>query len=554
MTWNHRARASVWRGALLTAVLATVAIAAAPAWAAAEWSMSGQSYTNWRYQPAEKKLGPANVGGLHQLWATNLGGSISATPAVVDGAVYVPDWGGNISKVNAATGAIVWSKSVAALVGVTGAKSRTSPAVSGNSVIIGTQLGAYLVSLDKNTGAVQWKTQLDAHPAAIITMSPTIQAGVIYDGVASLEENMATDPNYVCCSFRGSAVAVDLKTGAIKWKTYTTVGPPPNPQAPDDRYSGAAVWGSSPAVDTKRKSVYYATGNNYTAPFSVLACEDQYRAAHPEVPPTAPDPCETQDNGNYVDALLSLDMDTGQIKWAHKLQGFDAWTVACIPGFQTSCPSPYGPDYDFGQGPMLIPTAAGDIVAAGQKAGVMWGLEADTGAIRWGTQGGPGSTLGGMQWGSATDGKRIYFQVTNLNATSRTLTNPPSDSPATSTAGLWGAIDPATGAILWQTADPNGSIDLGAPSVANGVVYVSSMRRTLFPFGGQFLLDATPGVHPSMLALDAATGRRLWTFDSGLGVNAGAAIADGTLYWGSGYSVFAPFLGDFGGQLYAFGR
>jgi len=57
-----------------------------------------------------------------------------------------------------------------------------------------------------------------------------------------------------------------------------------------------------------------------------------------------------------------------------------------------------------------------------------------------------------------------------------------------------------------------------------------------------------------MLALDAATGQRLWTFDAGAGVNAGAAIADGALYWGSGYSVFAPFLGDFGGQLFGFGR
>src|SRR5262249_50007053 len=157
---------------------------------------------------------------------------------------------------------------------------------------------------------------------------------------------------------------------------------------PDDRYSGAAVWGSSPAVDTKRKSVYIATGNNYTAPFSVLACEDQYHADHPEVPPTAPDPCELQGNGNYVDAIMSLDMNTGAIKWANKLQGFDAGTVACIPGFSTSCPSPYGPDYDFGQGPMLIPTSNGDVVAAGQKAGIMWGLDADTGAVKWGTQGG----------------------------------------------------------------------------------------------------------------------------------------------------------------------
>ena len=41
---------------------------------------------------------------------------------------------------------------------------------------------------------------------------------------------------------------------------------------------------------------------------------------------------------------------------------------------------------------------------------------------------------------------------------------------------------------------------------------------------------------PTMLALDAANGRVLWTFASGASVNAGAAIVDGTVLWGSGYA------------------
>ena len=42
-------------------------------------------------------------------------------------------------------------------------------------------------------------------------------------------------------------------------------------------------------------------------------------------------------------------------------------------------------------------------------------------------------------------------------------------------AGSWAALDPATGAILWQVADPNGAVDLGPLAVAKGVVYVDSM-------------------------------------------------------------------------------
>ena len=127
--------------------------------------MSGQGITNWRYQPNETEIGTGLAGTLRPAWVDSLAGDISATPAVVDGAVYVPDWGGNISKLDADTGAVIWSKSVATLTGVAGAISRTSPAVSGNSVVFGTQRGGRLVSVDKNTGTSSGVTQLDCAPA-----------------------------------------------------------------------------------------------------------------------------------------------------------------------------------------------------------------------------------------------------------------------------------------------------------------------------------------------------------------------------------------------------
>jgi polyvinyl alcohol dehydrogenase (cytochrome) len=148
-----------------------------------------------------------------------------------------------------------------------------------------------------------------------------------------------------------------------------------------------------------------------------------------------------------------------------------------------------------------------------------------------------------MEWGSATDGKRIYFAVANFNfpSVSWDMVNPPKGTPTSSSAGSWGAIDPATGATLWQTADPNGSIDLGPVSVANGVVYASSM-------GALF----APTAQPTMFALDAANGKQLWSFTSGGSVNAGPAIANGTLYWGSGYSHLG--FGGANNKLFAFSR
>jgi polyvinyl alcohol dehydrogenase (cytochrome) len=501
--------------------------------------MAGQNVANWRYQPQEDNLTVKNIGKATPKWVATLDGDVSATPAVVDDAVYVPDWGGSFSRLDAATGAVVWKTNVGAIAGIPGAKSRTSPTVVGNKVLFGTQQGAFLVALDKDTGAVIWRTKLDNHPLAIDTASPVVSGGTVFVGVASLEEASATDPNYTCCSFIGSALAVDLETGAIKWKTYTIDSS--RVQTGVGGYSGAAVWGSTPVVDSARGSLYITTGNNYDAPDSVLACEDNWRNSGQ----LTPDPCEPQDNGNYVDAVMSLDMTTGRIKWAHKLGGFDAWTVACIPGLGTSCPSPYGPDYDFGQGAMLIPTPNGDILAAGQKSGVMWALNPDNGSVIWGTLGGPGSSLGGMEWGSATDGQRIYYAISNLYGIPVNLVNPPPGTPTSTNAGLWGAIDVLTGRILWQTADPNFAPDPGAVSVANGIVFAGSLGRFFGAAG-----SAT--TKPTFFALDADTGAPKWSFVSGGSVNSGASIVRGTVYWGSGYRILGPELGDGNNKLYAF--
>jgi polyvinyl alcohol dehydrogenase (cytochrome) len=532
-----RVLAPVWAALALAAVSVTGAHAASPS----SWSMSGQGITDWRYQPNESKINATNATSLSQAWVATLAGDISATPAVVDGVVYVPDWGGKFSALNATTGAVIWQDDVATLTGVAGALSRTSPAVSGNSVVFGTQKGGRLVSVDRTTGAVNWSTQLDDHPLAIVTASPTIYNGVVYAGVASVEENgVNCDASLNACHFRGSESAVNLATGAVNWKTYTL-----SLTQQQAGYSGAAVWGSAPAIDVKRNSVYITTGNNYSAPPGVKDCA---LAAGSDSAALAA--CEPQGNGNYVDAVMSLDLTDGHIKWANKMQGYDAWTTACL-GFPTACPTPAGPDFDFGQGAMLIPTKSGDIVAAGQKSGMFWGLNAETGAKVWGTLVGPGSSLGGMEWGSASDGKRIYFAVVNLGGFTGPITypmiNPPKGTPATSSAGSWGAIDPATGNVIWQTADPNGAIDLGPVSVANGVLYASS-------FGGPVHLFPGPPnpPAPTMFALDAANGKQLWQFTSGGSVNAGPAIVDGRLYWGSGYSKLG--LGDPNAKLFAFKR
>jgi polyvinyl alcohol dehydrogenase (cytochrome) len=471
-----------------------------------EWPIAGQNLSNTWSQPAEHTISSANVSSLTPKWVFTTGGDVSATPTVDGDAVYFPDWGGNLFAVKKNSGELIWSHKISEYDGVEGATSRVSPAVDGNQVIIGdiqssklVHNGANVISLDRETGTLRWMTQVDAHPAAIITGPPVVFNGVIYIGVSSTEETLALDPTYPCCSFRGSVVALNEKNGTILWKTFDM----PDNGGQTGGYSGGAIW-QPPAIDPKRGVLFIGTGNNYTAPADVEACQNATPLAN----------CTAADD--FFDTAFALDLKTGRIKWAKRLQGFDTWTVACITptGPKANCPVPTSPDFDLGgSGPNLV----GNIVGFGQKSGIYWALNPDNGNIIWSTPVGPGASLGGIEWGTATDGQRIYVAIANSDHLPFTLV--PSGQQIT--WGAWSALDVATGNILWQTADPTaGTIDRGSVSVANGVMYAGSNS-------GQ------------MYALDATNGNILWSFASGGTVIDGPSIVDSTLYWGSGYREIA---------------
>jgi polyvinyl alcohol dehydrogenase (cytochrome) len=480
---------------------------------AADWPTFGQNISNTA-STTQSGITTQNVASLQPKWTYVTQGDVSARAVVADGIAYFPDWGGALHAVNTKDGTKKWSVDLASYFGSPAGSihARTTPAVDKGIVYVGMQENGYLIAVSAGNGKLVWKTRLEAiNFVPLITASPVVYKGLVYTGVASNQEPFAAViPGYPCCDARGSVVAVDTKTGAVVWQTYTT---PPG-------YSGAGVWGSNFVVDPSRKTLYVSTGNNYSESVdpTYVAC-----IGNGGTKATCASPA------NHVDSILALDLATGQIKWASKqvtwgqfyaADGSDDWNVDCFFFANGNCPANSGPDYDFASAPNLITyqTANGSktILGAGQKSGIYFALDPDTGAKLWQTQVGPGSSLGGMEWGSATDGKRIYVSIANLYAI------PYFTNPGLGSAGSWAALDPATGQILWQTADPYGAIALGPVSVADGVVYVSSMSG-----------NASAA---TMLALDAATGGILWGYAPGSSVNAGATIVDGVVYWGSGYA------------------
>jgi polyvinyl alcohol dehydrogenase (cytochrome) len=535
------------RTVLVVAVLA--AIAGATQTAAdrdgAAWRTIGQDPANGRNQPLERAIGVDNVDRLAVKWTAATAGDVSATPAVVNGGVYFGDFGGMLWKLDADTGAVIWSRPVSDYTGIAGDIARTSPSLIGNTLVVGDLRAPNMIGIDARSGERRWITQVHPDPKGIMTGSPVLAGDTIYTGVSA---SGASGPG---ATFRGAIVALDARTGRLLWRSYSL----PDNGGVAGGYAGATMF-SPPAVDVRAGLVYGTFGQPYTEPAAVAACN----AAHGGFDESCEQP------GSYLKSVVAFDMQTGAPRWSYRVQGHEPWLRACgsLPPTVTWCPAEQdGEKWDLGGSGVNVmrlrmrdhgrgfdrgrdgdgdgeersaeDEGGGrmrDVVGIGGKSGVYTLLDAKTGAFIWSTLVGPGGDQGGVEWGTAFDGTRIYVPITNHHHIPYTLTEHGALTNQTTTGGSWAALDPGTGTILWQTADPQtetlaglgtvGVWDLAPVSVANGVVYASSMAKL--------------ATEQQMFALDAATGAILWRFGAGSSVNSGPAIVNGSVYWGSGYS------------------
>ena len=134
-----------------------------------DWPMIGHDLMNTRNQPFERRIGPESVSRLALKWVATTAGDVSGTPAVVNGAVYIGDFGGMVWKLNADTGKVIWSHKVSDYTGITGDISRSSPSLAGNTLVIGDLSAPIMMGINATTGDLRWITKLDPDPAAIIT-------------------------------------------------------------------------------------------------------------------------------------------------------------------------------------------------------------------------------------------------------------------------------------------------------------------------------------------------------------------------------------------------
>jgi len=493
----------------------------------AAWNGWSTGSNNARYQTADAAgLSIDQVRGLKLKWAFGFDGDVTAfsQPTVIDGQVFVGSAGGVIHALRADTGCLQWTFQANGPV-----RSAVLSVPNGNrhSLLFGDQTG-WFYSLEAETGALLWKKKIEEHDAARLTGAPMAYNGNVFVPVASWEETRSLDPNYPCCTFRGSIVALRVRDGQQVWKTYLVPEPKrtgqTNSGTPKYGPSGAGVW-SSPTLDAKRGVMYIATGDNYSSPASPLS-----------------------------DSILALEISTGRVVWSKQTLPGDAYNSSCGTDKQL-CPEENGPDYDFGSSAILTQLPNGrDVLLAGQKSGMVYALDPEKkGEIVWQVRiASPGPNLAtsiGVLWGMATDGRQVYASIASSG---RTRPTDPQDTRRN-------ILDPKQGGGLTALRVADGSQAWHSPPIvcAEGAPSGCSPTQSA-------AVTAIPGIVFSgsndghLRGYSTEDGKILWDFDTARefqtvnGVKAkggsidgpGAVVVNGMVFVNSGYSRFGGMPGN----------
>src|SRR5687768_11044047 len=82
------------------------------------WPVAGHNLFNTHSQPAEDQISAANAATLVEKWSLTTTGNVTATPTVYQGVLYVPDMGGRLWAVTAASGNVRWSRAISSYTGI----------------------------------------------------------------------------------------------------------------------------------------------------------------------------------------------------------------------------------------------------------------------------------------------------------------------------------------------------------------------------------------------------------------------------------------------------
>ena len=498
-----------------------------------DWVTNGGNLTNQRYSTL-KQIDTTNVAQLRGAWMTRLKGSgaggkysFEASPLVKDGIMYVVTGNDDVFALNAKTGTIIWEywSAIDQKISTVCCGWVNRGLAMGEGLLYSGQLDANLVALDMKTGEVKWKTALEKwENGYTITSAPLYYDGIVYSGIAGGEFGV-----------RGRLTALDAKTGAILWRSYTLPAPGERgsetwpPGTDHSMRGGATIW-NTPALDPDLGLIYFVTGN----------CGPDYDGAMRE------------GDNLFCASMMALKAKTGEYVWHFQQVHHDIWdydAASPVVLFDTVIdgkprkgiaeagrtgwvyildrtngkpligidekPVPQDPrqktakTQPIPRGDAVVPQCA-ELLPGYEKAGCIFETFWETPVLI------QPSGIGGTNWSPVPYSPDTgYFYVPGTVRTSAftrfgdkyvqglRYTGGSQSAPIGSPmSGTFTAIDSTTNKIAWQHKTPYRIGGGGGSSVtAGGLVFRGE------PDG-------------NVLALDAKTGKELWRFQTGFGADA----------------------------------
>jgi alcohol dehydrogenase (cytochrome c) len=469
-----------------------------------EWAENARSWPAHNYDLSNTRattntpINSQTVAKLKEKWhfefkAASAFGAFASTPISLNGTVYLQDLNSNVYALDRSSGKLEWKRAF------------NKPSVGPNGIAYGygriygaTETNAF--AIDAKTGTLIWSRKLTRNNREGIDMAPQL-----YDNTVLF----STVPGNGLSSFyAGGALgvvwALDAATGKPKW-SFNTISDGPKLWGNAKVNSGGGLW-YPPAVDNQGR-VFISVAN--PAPLYGT--------------PKYPNGSSRPGPNLYTNALVALDGQTGKLLWyrqavPHDVRDYDL----AIPAIIASLP---------------IGGVQTEVVLVAGKMGEAYAYRADNGKHLWTLSVGkhqnntgplphkvvtifPGD-LGGVETPMALAGNRLFVPWVDFRARA-SATGLPGGLGGSATSlksgrGGLAAVDATTGKMLWQRKLP--SIDVGAATVANDVVFTSTYAGTLYAF-------------------DTKTGKTLWTTKAPAGINSFPAVDGDTLLVGAATSGF----------------
>jgi alcohol dehydrogenase (cytochrome c) len=534
------------------------------------WVMYHQDYRGWHYSGLDQ-INAGNVKNLHVAWMHTPGANkrgVQSFPLVIDGVLYYTTANSQIWALDGATGEFIW-KYQPKLDEERGQGTFYNPynrglAAAYGNLYVGTVDGR-VIAIDQKTGKPVWDTMVMSVEKGNkgFTGAPLVVKDKVIIGSNGGELSG-------CC---GPIFALDAKSGKVVWQ-FDTIGGDDRSRASwgnDSWKTGGGGGWMTGNYDPKSNTVYWGTAN--PAPdYDWAGDKWKTEGARPG-------------DNLYTSSVIALDADTGKLKTYFQEMPHDAWDFDSAPGEFVLLnrdgkdyvvhPNKSGYVFVYNRDTNIVPLKVENVWHLGETSNFVKDIDPKTGQLvgRRELPEGKHKNVcpaidGAISWnaGSYNPDTGLYYKVGQewcFDIEVVKADKPKDFSGQTYFGASWTSVhpegrkayghvdgrDPITGKVSWR-------VEYKYPPLAS----------LLSTKGG---LVFVPGADGNFDALDAKTGKKLWTHNNGIGHHGGVisysakgkqfiAVVTG---WGSHVSGnFGPLFGEpftsmptDGGQLIVFG-